>query len=147
MSTGNDDFDPSKVGYDQCADDEGNTNNGPWGPGSGPNGSYCDLDIENNVWVEGVVDLSVNPPKRGICMLDTMTDTQVVYTIQHNPQSRCDLPKVTSNPALLELLNRVPLLSTQNPGDASQKRHNQKGLAYYNVFRGRPPAKTKGPDK
>lgn len=116
---------------------------GHFGFGDGPNGSYCDLDIENNVWVEGVVDLSANPPKRGICMLDSMTPAQVIYTLQRTPQARCDLPKVTSNPDLLTLLARVQLLPTGNAEDQAQSRlnANHETLPFYNVFRGNPPYK------
>lgn len=132
--------DPSKLGYDQC---EPSPNEGPYGPGAGPNGSYCDLDVENNVWVEGVVDLAANPPKRGICMLDTMQEHQVSYVLRHDPKARCDLPKVTSNPYLLALLGRVGLLSTGVRSDSEQRRHNTKqgSLPFYNQFGGKPPYK------
>jgi len=85
-------YDPNDVGYDQCADD--------------PKSTCCDLDIEDNVWVEGVVDLSANPQKRGICMLDTMSEDQIIYTLRHDPRARCDLPKVTSCSEILELLKK-----------------------------------------
>jgi hypothetical protein len=116
---------------------------GPWGPGNGPNGSYCDLNIEDNVWVEGVVDLSASPQKRGICMLDTMSRQQVAYVLQHDPRARCDLPKVTSNPQLLAYLDQVQLLPTGNHADAQQRRANSRpgGLPFYNQFGGRPPYK------
>ena len=44
--------------------------------------TYCDGDRKNNVWVEGVQDEDGNG---GICMLDTMTEQQVAYVLQHDP--------------------------------------------------------------
>jgi hypothetical protein len=134
-------YDPGTVGYDSCNTDNGNT--GPFGPGGGPNGSYCDLDVSNNVWVEGVVDISADPPKRGICMLDTMSEAQVANVLKRDPKARCDLPKVTSNQYLLDMLNRISLLSTKNLGDVEQRRFNTKpgGMPYYDQFGGRPPFK------
>lgn len=101
--------------------------------------TFCDLDVENNVWVEGVVDLAKG--KRGICMLDTMTVDQVVYVLQRNPQARRDLPKVTSNRELRELATKVPLLSPDEPADVAQSRANRNpaGIPFYNQFGGRPP--------
>ena len=133
-----------------CNDTAGSTPSGgvpecgdPTGPGNGPDGSYCDLNIENNVWVEGVVDLSASPPKRGICMLDSISYDQMVYVLQHTPQARCDLPKVTSSPELLALLDRVKLLPTGNAADAANRHANANpnDLPFYNVFRGNPPYK------
>lgn len=130
-------------GCDVCECETGGEPIGHFGFGAGPNGSYCDLNIENNVWVEGVVDTTATPPKRGICMLDTMDQSQVVYVLRRTPQARCDLPKVTSNPELLELLSRVPLLPTGNASDLAQKQFNAnpQTLPFYNTFKGRPPFK------
>lgn len=137
--------DPDDVGYDggDCQ------NPATLNPGTGDDSSevlpegctYCDLDIVDNVWVEGVVDLSQN--KRGICMLNTMTREQVIYVLQHNPRARRDLPRVTSNPDLLQLLAEVPLLPTINSGDVQQRKAARQGLPFYTVFRGRPPAAAK----
>lgn len=129
---------PEDVGYDggDCQNPATVT------PGGGTSDceqvNYCDLDITNNVWVEGVVDLSQN--KRGICMLNTMTREQVIYVLQRNPQARMDLPRVTSNQDLLTLLDQVPLLSTKNYGDIEQRKSARQGLPYYTLFRGRIPA-------
>jgi hypothetical protein len=95
------------------------------------------LNIENNVWVEGVVDIAAN--KRGICMLDTMTREQVVYVLQHDPKAREDLPKVTSNPVLLEMLDTVKILRTDTLDEHLQRASARNGLPFYNIFRGNAP--------
>jgi hypothetical protein len=88
--------------------------------------SYCDLDTNGgeNHWVDG-----------GICMLDTMNKAQIVYSIEHNPKARADLPKVTSHPELLELLVHVPLLSTEDEDQETMDRL-QSGSPFYDLFRG-----------
>ena len=94
--------------------------------GNGPPPTLCDGDTSNNYWVEG-----------GICMLDTMTKTQVVYSIEHNPKARDDLKRVTTCEELLELLVHVPLLSTTQEDDEQQKMLNRTdSLPFYTVFRG-----------
>lgn len=114
--------DPEQVGQEQC--EETRT-------------TYCDLDIENNVWVEGVVDIPAG--KRGICMLDTMSASQVIHVLQHDPRARRDLSRVTSSPDLLALLDRVSLLPTGNPADDAQRQDARRGLPFYTQFAGRPP--------
>jgi hypothetical protein len=117
--------DPSETGYETCAGSEPET--------------YCDLDVVNNVWVEGVVDLSTG--KRGICMLDLLSERQVVDILEHDPRAREDLPKVTSNPQLRQLINVTRLLPNIEWSDELQAREarNPAGIPFYSVFRGRPP--------
>jgi hypothetical protein len=100
--------------------------------------TLCDLDRTNNVWVEGVVDEDGNG---GICMLDNMREDQVVYVLQRDEVARADLCRVTSNEHLLELAATVPRLPTGRAGDVLQKgmNRNSESLAFYSVFRGRPP--------
>lgn len=97
--------------------------------------TYCDLDRKNNVWVEGVQDENGNG---GICMLDTMTEAQIVGVIQCNDRAREDLLKVTSDPCLRELAVRVPRLSTVEPADQLQQETNRHkdSIPFYTVFRG-----------
>ena len=102
-----------------------------------PKPSLCDGDRTNNIWVEGG-----NPSiGNGICLLDTMTESQVVYSLQHNPKAAADLKRVTTNEALLHLADTVPLLPTTVEEDETQKemnRHDEPGsIPFYAIFRGR----------
>lgn len=92
----------------------------------------CDGDTSNNMWLEG----SPHP----VCLLDTMTDAQIINVIQRDEQARADLRRVTTDPHLLSLAENVPRLSTENQGDIEQRESNRgKVTPYYSVFRGRPP--------
>jgi hypothetical protein len=91
-----------------------------------PRPSLCDGDTSNNEWF-------VN----GVCMLDQMSKAQIVYSLEHNPVARQDLPRVTTCHELLELLQNVPLLSTVQEDDAAQQRFNQQTpIPFYSLFRG-----------
>lgn len=118
--------DPTVTGFEQCD---------PETPAT-----LCDLDVRNNVWVEGVVDLEQG--MRGICMLDQLSERQIIGILQHDPKARDDLPKVTSNPALRQLLAQTKLLPGVELEEELQQRSNRSlaALPFYNVFRGRPPA-------
>lgn len=100
--------------------------------------TLCDRDRVNNVWVEGLVDEDGNG---GICLLDNMREDQVVYVLQRDETARTDLCRVTSNERLLELAATVPRLPTGRVGDQlqSEVNRNSESLAFYSVFRGRPP--------
>lgn len=117
--------DPAITGYEQCE---------PETPAT-----LCDLDVENNVWVEGVVDLSKG--MRGICMLDGLSRAQIVSILEHDPRAREDLPKVTSNAELRELLANTRLLPSQTLDEQVQQSQNRNpaGIPFYTVFRGRAP--------
>lgn len=118
--------DPDVTGFEQCE---------PATPAT-----YCDLDITNNVWVEGVVDPAHG--KRGICMLDSLSERQIVDILQHDPRAREDLPRVTSSAELLQLLATTRLLPAQSLEEQIQERSNRNpnGIPFYTVFRGRAPA-------
>jgi len=91
-----------------------------------PPPSLCDGDTTNNCWFE-----------EGVCMLDTMSKAQVVYTIQRNPKARDDLKRVTTCEPLLQLLKDVPLLGTQQEDDVQQRRFNQNDcLPFYTIYKG-----------
>lgn len=137
--------DPSEIGYDECIGDPETGSSGSGGGSGAQNGTYCDLDIVNNVWVEGVVDPANG--KRGICMLDTMSKEQVVYVLQHDPKARDDLPKVTSNQDLRNLLAMVPLLGAPSYESKVSRQSARTGLPYYNVFRGQIPVAKTPPKK
>lgn len=88
--------------------------------------SLCDGDTTNNEWYT-----------QGVCLLDQMSKAQVVYTLEHNPKARDDLPKITSCQELLEMLRDVPLLPTTQEDDQDQSRFNQGDcLPFYTVYGG-----------
>jgi len=97
----------------------------------------CDLDITDNIWVEGVVDVPAG--KRGICMLDTLSRAQVIDILQRNPRAKKDLLRVTTDPELVELAQTVQLLQSTNQSDDQTKQSARQGLPYYTLFAGRPP--------
>jgi hypothetical protein len=100
--------------------------------------TYCDGDRRNNVWVEGVQDEDGNG---GICMLDTMTEAQVVYVLQHDPKAAEDLQRVTTDPELKAWAARIPLLPTGVESDRlqSEVNANARSIPFYSVFQGKAP--------
>lgn len=101
--------------------------------------TLCDRDVENNVWVEGVVDVAAG--KRGICTLDFLSRQQIVDILQRDPRAREDLPRVTSNPELRQLVAMTKLLPATDLSEELQSRaaRHPAGMPFYSVFRGRPP--------
>jgi len=116
--------DPAVVGSEQCCEETPET--------------FCDLNVVNNVWVEGIVDLAAG--NRGLCMLDSLTLDQVIYILEHDPRAREDLLKVTSNEELRRLATEVPLLPREDQADVEQHRQVAAGLPFYTIFAGQPPA-------
>lgn len=118
------------VDYNNCPGD---------GAGAGvPRRTMCNADTTDNVWVErGDADAI------GICLLDTMTEDQVIYSVQRNDRARADLLRVTTNPRLLEIARTVPRLPTVELADEEQKDINRPTTAasipFYAIFQGRPP--------
>lgn len=99
--------------------------------------TLCDGDRRNNVWVEGNVDEN---GEGGICMLDTLSEEQIIYILQRDEKAREDLRRITTNERLLELADTVPRLTTDYVGDVISKGLNQGAVSpFYSVFRGRPP--------
>lgn len=104
----------------------------------------CNLYVPGmkNVWVErGCSPNDVNAI--GVCMLDTMTDEQVIYSIERDEQARADLLKITTDPHLLELARTIPKLPTVEETDVEQAQfnqpHNSGSIPFYSIFRGQPP--------
>lgn len=104
----------------------------------------CDLyrSGDKNLWVEK----GPNPEDEsciGICLLDTMSEDQVIYTIEHDNAAREDLLRVTSDPHLRELATTVPRLPVVEEVDAEQAQYNRTNEPasnpFYGVFRGQPP--------
>ena len=102
----------------------------------------CDRDRTNNVWVErGNNPGSENAP--GICLLDTLTEAQIIDIVERDERARKDLLRVTSDPRLLEIATKTKRLSTAEEADLQQKWINKNetpaGNPFYGVFRGQPP--------
>jgi hypothetical protein len=103
----------------------------------------CDLYRvgDKNVWVErgeGPSDASCP----GICLLDTMSEDQVIYSLEHDEKAREDLLKVTTDPRLIELAQTIPRLPVVDEADAVQAdlgRDTAGAIPFYAVFRGQPP--------
>ena len=101
--------------------------------------TLCDRDRVNNVWIEGVTDPETG--EGGICLLDTMTEAQIINSLERDEVARADLLRVTSNERLLELAAETPRLQTEEPEDQLQRETNKhsESIPYYSQFRGNPP--------
>jgi hypothetical protein len=104
----------------------------------------CDLYVQGtqNVWVEK----GPSPEDQqalGICMLDTMSDAQVIYVLERDEKARADLQRVTSDKHLLQLARTVPRLPVVEETDAEQallnRPHEPAQNPFYGIFRGQPP--------
>src|SRR5512137_224318 len=114
--------------------------------GSGASGTatkpltYCDRDTKDNVWVERA-DWSPEAPD--ICLLDTMSECQVIDVISRQARARADLLRVTSDPHLLYLAATVPRLGDVEEDDALQDDLNRneepESIPFYGIFKGQPP--------
>jgi hypothetical protein len=84
---------------------------------------------------------SENAP--GICLLDTMTEAQVIDVVERDERARKDLLRVTSDPRLLEIARTTKRLTTAEEADLQQKWVNKNetpaGNPFYGIFRGQPP--------
>lgn len=102
--------------------------------------TYCDRDTKDNVWVERA---DVSPEAPGICLLDTMSECQIIDVISRQDTARKDLLRVTSDPHLLYLAATVPHLGTVDEDDALQDNINRndepESIPFYGIFRGQPP--------
>jgi hypothetical protein len=106
--------------------------------------SKCDLYRPGmkNVWVDrGCNPGDENAP--GICLLDTMSEEQVIYSIERDEKARADLLTVTSDPKLRQLATTIPALPVVEEADAEQAMLNRStepaSLPFYQIFRGQPP--------
>ena len=99
--------------------------------------TLCDRDRKNNVWVEGADENGAG----GLCLLDTMTEAQVIGVLKVNERARADLKRVTSDPQLLDLAEKIPRLPTEQDDDKLQRETNRNAdsIPFYSIFRGQPP--------
>lgn len=99
----------------------------------------CDGNTKDNVWVER----GPSPGDEdciGICLLDTMSEAQVIHSVERDDQARADLLRVTTDPRLLEIARTTPRLLTEEWSDTTQKTVNRssESIPFYSIFRGRP---------
>jgi len=104
--------------------------------------SRCNGDRKNNVWVErgpGANDGNCI----GICLLDTMTEDQVIFAVERDDRARADLLRVTTDARLLQIARETPRLPVTEEADNIQTRMNRNHAAastpFYSIFRGQPP--------
>lgn len=104
-------------------------------PGCGAATTKCNRDRTNNVWVEGG-----NPEtgEGGVCLLDTVTECQVIWILERDERARDDLLRVTDDPRLLELASTIARLPT-NEDPAPVKGMTNTDVPFYSAFRGQPP--------
>ncbi len=100
--------------------------------------TYCDGDTTNNVWVERG---EWSPEAVGICLLDTMSECQIINVVSRNPRARADLLRVTTDPYLLNLAQTTPSLSSEEPADKLQSdvNNNAGSIPFFTIFKGQPP--------
>lgn len=98
----------------------------------------CDRAWANNVWVE-----RADPGAVGVCLLDTLTEEQVIHILERDDKAKADLLLVTSDPRLLELARIIPRLPTIEQEDRDQYLINRpqspSSIPFYALFRGQPP--------
>lgn len=88
--------------------------------------SLGDGDLTNNVWV---VD--------GICLLDTLSVSQVTYVLERSQLAKDDLKRVTTCKDLHCLADSVPLLDKMEEGDRLMKAFGETvPLPFYDFYKG-----------
>lgn len=97
-----------------------------------PCSTVCTGDTSNNIWFEP------GPPGfPGKCKLDLLTYEQVIAVLQRVPCARRDLLRITTDPCLVELANKVPLLvPEQEENKAVADRLMRNSLPFYTLLRG-----------
>jgi hypothetical protein len=99
-------------------------------------GSRCNINVNGvcNAWIAKPEGEDVP----GICLLDQLTDEEIICVLQKNPYARADLPKVTTDPTLLGYLEAYPLLSNDWEAEVEMKRFGVKDAPFaYSLFGGR----------
>ncbi len=125
-----------------CGDDDQGLQDPSCQPPRRVSTTKCNADTKDNVWVER----GPNPGDElriGICLLDTVSEDQVIYIVQHDQRARADLLRVTTDARMLEIARTVPRLPTVELADEEQKDINRATTAasipFYAIFQGRPP--------
>jgi hypothetical protein len=95
-----------------------------------------------NVWIDrGTNPEDANLP--GACLLDTMSEEQIIYSLERDATARKDLLLITTDPHLRSLVATVPYLSTAEETDVEQSQVNRSNepnsIPFFAVFRGQPP--------
>ena len=103
-------------------------------PAVSPGQTKCNRDRVNNVWIEGPDPAT----GEGVCLLDTMSECQVIYVLERDERARADLIRVTDDARLQELARIIRRLSTVETSDAEMKGQNSY-CPFYSAFKGQPP--------
>jgi hypothetical protein len=95
----------------------------------------CNRDRVNNVWIEGG-----NPEtgEGGVCLLDNMTDQQIIWIIERDERAREDLIRVTDDVHLQEIARSIARLPTRDDPEPVRGMTNT-SVPFYSAFGGRPP--------
>lgn len=105
-----------------------------------PKTSKCNGDLTNNVWLERGTG-GENAP--GICLLDTLSERQVIDILERDETARKDLLRATTDAKLLDLARNTKRLTTAEETDLQQKWGNRNeapaSSPFYGLFRGQPP--------
>ncbi len=101
--------------------------------------SRCNGDRRNNCWVEGPVDPITG--EGGVCLLDNLSEEDIISVLEVMPMARQDLLKVTTDADLLALANNITSLSTQEEMDVLQNQVNRhaESIPMYTQFNGQGP--------
>lgn len=105
-----------------------------------PTTSKCNGDLKDNVWLERGTG---GENAIGICLLDTMTEPQIIDVLERDERARKDLLRATTDARLLELARNTKKLTTAEEADLQQKWVNKNeapaSIPFYGLFRGQPP--------
>jgi hypothetical protein len=97
-----------------------------------PETTVSNGNTANNMWFrEGA------PGYAGQCILDTLTYEQVIGVLERVPGAGKDLLKITNDPCLVELANKVGLIvPEQEQNQQVMDRLGNRNIPYYTIFRG-----------
>lgn len=94
--------------------------------------TVCNLDTSNNIWFRPGYN-----GHQGACKLDQLTYGQVIRVLRTVPCAGADLLKITDDPCLVELANKVKLIVPEKEQNAILSKRMSKGsLPYYTLFKG-----------
>lgn len=106
----------------------------------GVSSSKCKSGLRDNVWVERGTG---GENAIGICLLDTLSEPQIIDIVERDEKARRDLLLATTDARLLEIAQKTKRLTTSEEADLQQKWVNKNeapaSIPFYGLFRGQPP--------